>query len=1531
MGINFGLRNTDPKSIVFDQQELNENNGGFSTRQLNGGRDQIDVDLPACGGVQSCGVDKVVHFRARSMGVIVDSENTKTFSYTDPYIDELSVYPPANAGESGREVEARGWSFCESTACASLLFSRTNDTWTQISHEHAAVNPHGILSFHVSGYNGYVKVRVNGKCGAPPNTVDCQRDSNEVYFRTLSPVVDSATVNMLKCRRFNTNGGETVDVVGTNFGDGSALAVFVGGLPATIVTGPTPTGAVEDTLIVSTMTVEIPPNVGAAHYLVVKLDSVASSVLGDAPIVRYRTPYITKVEVNSTNAYLAHLHPSVLSNDPGIENPTAWQRLTDAKVGRSGVSWPGGRGQADTMGSTVTITGRNFGAASMGGWVDYEYAGYDSFFSVGGDDDGGTLLLLTFLLLFLVFVVVSCCGYCCFLLLYIFSTSINAGTSMKLSMTSGHVTAWNHDKIVVRMPAGEGKDHRFGVNVGTCDHCTTSANNPIGRQTTSFMDPYCDQSTATGNEIKAACLTMPDSDKHQYCKEGEDVQPQTTVRIDYGIPYVTTVQVLTHVGTEGGGKFAIQGGNFGDGSDNVPIVSLINTHDSAIKQYCVVDGWNDHSINVTVPEFAGLQLQIEVSVADQSGLYKGTPSYPGVDPKFVPVALQNGFSYAPPVLNSMSPTSGSTSGYNADGNRVLVTLKGSDFGDQYSDVIYCASELPGCTGTATGYPQSMYAFVPSSDFIYRSHTTLAFYLPQGTSDSVSQPIKYMVYASGRRSATHDFSYYAPRIERIYSPDCDCALSPESVVDGTCVANDASNRTFGPGKCPTGPTDGCSIPESLSVWRANNNGGQVNARGCVRPTTIVIEGDSFGSKKIQNRRRLIDANTDSDANQGGLKAYALLEDLSGNEVSRSSSDDIEGCDQCKGTFAASGALCCEHTHTRIVLKAPKGLGKALQIVMVIGGVRSNPVSYRYFAPALTSSSPTTLDARGQLGNTITIEGETQGETLYLYGDNLGHIPSPVTIRIGTQECLNAQWNANAPTNGKSYLTCNPGLTIVGPKNITLTVANQTITESLPTTDIFSSTALTQFMCKDGARNVDGSRTEYFGRMNQLCVPCPVGAICKSDWPDLKSCVHTICGKDNVTKIEKCVDDWVCDPYSQPGFFRLTLSFAIPDDENIAKGLNERKAIGPRCNTTRYETSFTEKFPNLKQKDWCYDFRACSPKESCVGSNFCGKEYQYLLPACEDFNENNPTKMTCSNDNDCMTRHGGPVRLPGAPCDKKKPGDCAVCDFSGMDNTGKGTLVVNMSLPMNQTLKRVGVCKCQPGPRCAMCTEGFLNRNGKVVNGYFRQDNACVKCPENPELLIAAFVCVVVIMAVGGYVASSNKVNLSFLIIGYDYLQVLFLFSAMKINWPPVLLEVFRALSIFSFNIDFAAPECILTVDFTYEQMWWAQEILPFLVMGLLFIVWCVKVLLKIMKTSTHGKQKLFSHSNQIIAVGMNFIYFYYLTVVRKALDVFNCMPTDPDDGFKYTEFTSIECGGGKKCFPRSIFLDSFVADFCADLC
>ena len=36
---------------------------------------------------------------------------------------------------------------------------------------------------------------------------------------------------------------------------------------------------------------------------------------------------------------------------------------------------------------------------------------------------------------------------------------------------------------------------------------------------------------------------------------------------------------------------------------------------------------------------------------------------------------------------------------------------------------------------------------------------------------------------------------------------------------------------------------------------------------------------------------------------------------------------------------------------------------------------------------------------------------------------------------------------------------------------------------------------------------------------------------------------------------------------------------------------------------------------------------------------------------------------------------------------------------------------------------------------------------------------------------------------------------------------------------------------------------------------------------------------------------------------------YLSLTRRALDVFNCNPVDPDDGYLYTEFTSKDCEAG----------------------
>ena len=40
-----------------------------------------------------------------------------------------------------------------------------------------------------------------------------------------------------------------------------------------------------------------------------------------------------------------------------------------------------------------------------------------------------------------------------------------------------------------------------------------------------------------------------------------------------------------------------------------------------------------------------------------------------------------------------------------------------------------------------------------------------------------------------------------------------------------------------------------------------------------------------------------------------------------------------------------------------------------------------------------------------------------------------------------------------------------------------------------------------------------------------------------------------------------------------------------------------------------------------------------------------------------------------------------------------------------------------------------------------------------------------------------------------------------------------------------------------------------------------------------------------------------------------MYYMYLMLTLRALQIFNCSPAEPDDGWTYTGFTSLECAGG----------------------
>ena len=171
--------------------------------------------------------------------------------------------------------------------------------------------------------------------------------------------------------------------------------------------------------------------------------------------------------------------------------------------------------------------------------------------------------------------------------------------------------------------------------------------------------------------------------------------------------------------------------------------------------------------------------------------------------------------------------------------------------------------------------------------------------------------------------------------------------------------------------------------------------------------------------------------------------------------------------------------------------------------------------------------------------------------------------------------------------------------------------------------------------------------------------------------------------------------------------------------------------------------------------------------------------------------------------------------------------------------------------------------------------------------------------------------IVLFCVLGWYMQDKKVNVAFLSIMVDYFQVLAIFARIKVRWPLWVKQILQILSIFNFNIDLAAPECIIPT-FDYKVKWIIMMLLPLIFAGTLLLMFLVVSLVKCIRhiCGWSGKAtKYCSHANKLISMFIIIFYFIYLTVTGKALDIFNCHPPDPPDGYLYTEFTSIECAGG----------------------
>lgn len=125
---------------------------------------------------------------------------------------------------------------------------------------------------------------------------------------------------------------------------------------------------------------------------------------------------------------------------------------------------------------------------------------------------------------------------------------------------------------------------------------------------------------------------------------------------------------------------------------------------------------------------------------------------------------------------------------------------------------------------------------------------------------------------------------------------------------------------------------------------------------------------------------------------------------------------------------------------------------------------------------------------------------------------------------------------------------------------------------------------------------------------------------------------------------------------------------------------------------------------------------------------------------------------------------------------------------------------------------------------------------------------------------------------------------------------------------MIVKMFTISLFFSFDINITAPECAFP-DISYESKWYATMLLPVAGGVVLFAMFVLKLIHKYIWRNKRGWTALTKHGNQLMAVFVIMLYYLYLPLLRKSLEIVNCTPAEPDDGHLYTEWTSINCAAG----------------------
>lgn len=461
-------------------------------------------------------------------------------------------------------------------------------------------------------------------------------------------------------------------------------------------------------------------------------------------------------------------------------------------------------------------------------------------------------------------------------------------------------------------------------------------------------------------------------------------------------------------------------------------------------------------IRCVLPEGVGASRSVDVRVGGQLSTVPGS------------------YSYAAPVVMGVFPNHGPTSGRTADGEPIVVTLVGANFGT--SPTVALVGGIDN-----NGLPVGDIS-VPPANIVSFNHTVIRFQLPEGTGAA----FKIRVVAGEQSSLAAPTPLEQIRFD--YDPP---SIAGVRRADRTPAQCEPQIRCYN-----YQPYAGASIVQECRSEPADcfpTAGGYM----------IEVFGLSFGPSGARVRI-------------GG----ALCDD--------SNIDD---------TFT--------NGHSAIFCRAPRGLGDNIPVTVETADGRisapSPAATLSYDPPIITQLMPNTPNALGQ--------------QVEVRGKNFGFQEFPVTIVIGSKECLDAEW-----VNDGS-LRCTMQADTVGPKNISVLAANRT---SPYLFEVWQEKVVTQCVAGD------------YGLRGETCLNC-------ADHARGASCPGGEQFEDLIV--------------AEPGFWRYNVS---ADDEN--------------CHVDRRNTRVNETCPHFVacEPSWaCEGSNVCAVGYEGVRCEQCAKGTHYRI--------------------------------------------------------------------------------------------------------------------------------------------------------------------------------------------------------------------------------------------------------------------------------------------------------------------------------